>query len=122
MPIEPTAGDVEGGQISFDPSTATGLGGPLEREAEEKMKWVVSLEALRNQIRRTDVEMRHMTDNRDIKEFETQLLRVLTLSKQLQMVMAYAPIMALGPYGMLFGGTMIGLSAVTSVGVMQELS
>jgi hypothetical protein len=112
---------------AYDPETWGGLipdtAGPLEREAMEKAKWALSLEALRNQIRRTDVELRHLTGDKDLKEFETQLLRILTLSKQIQMLATVAPALISGdPIGLLYGGVMLGLMGTTSAGVMTEVS
>jgi hypothetical protein len=115
---------------AYDPDTWGGLipdtAGPLEREAMEKAKWALSLEALRSQIRRTDVEIRHLTGDKDLREFETQLLRVLTLSKQFQMIAMTLPILAAGvsgdPLALIYGGTMLGLIGTTSASVMQEVS
>jgi len=121
--------DPEDVQMTLDFSKPSGVGGPagkLEEEAAEKVKWVLSLGALRNQIRRTDVELRHLTGDKDLKEFETNLLRILTVSRQVQEVTSVLSIFATvgfgNPLALIYGGAMLGMIGVTSGSVMMEVS
>jgi len=121
--------DPEDVQMTLDFSKPSGVGGPagkLEEEAAEKVKWVLSLGALRNQIRRTDVELRHLTGDKDLKEFETNLLRILTMSRQVQEVTSVLSIFATvgfgNPLALIYGGAMLGMIGVTSGSVMMEVS
>jgi len=121
--------DPEDVQMTLDFSKPSGVGGPagkLEEEAAEKVKWVLSLGALRNQIRRTDVELRHLTGDKDLKEFETNLLRILTVSREVQEVTSVLSIFATvgfgNPLALIYGGAMLGMIGVTSGSVMMEVS
>jgi len=115
-----------GEQYTFDPYSPTGVGGKLEYESMLKAKWIQRLSDLRNQIRRTDVEMRHLTGDKNMKEFETELLRVLTLSKQVQLMYSLIPFITAGltgdPLALLFAGVMGGMGTLTSASVMMEVS
>jgi hypothetical protein len=76
-------------------------------------------------IRRTDVELRHLTDNKSLKEFETDLLRIMTLIRV--MMVSYMVISTLlDPLAsselIAMNVGMLGLAGVTSAGVMSELS
>jgi len=103
--------------------------GPLEQQAAAKMRMGYALSILMTQLRRTDAEMRHVTGNKSLKEFETDLMRIMTLVRSL--VLGYQAVLILeaaaDPTGISAGKaafafgilTMVG---VTSVGTMAELS
>lgn len=83
---------------------------------------------LQMQIRRTDVELRHLTDNKTVKQFETDMLRVMTLIKSIMMAMVAMETVK----AFLTGGAttpelaisigMLAMVGATSAGVMSELS
>lgn len=87
------------------------------------------LKLLMFQLRRTDAEFRRITDNKSMKEFETDILRIMTLVRSLVFMYQAALILeaALDPTGISAGKAafaigMIGLSGATSATVMSELS
>lgn len=95
---------------------------------EQFMSTNRELMLLQMQIRRTDVELRHLTDNKSLKQFETDMLRVMTMVRSavmmgiaLDILMAYWTGGATGvEVGMAVG--MMGMAGATSIGVMSELS
>lgn len=99
--------------------------GRAEQMTRDKQGMFKALMMLMMSIRRTDVEMKHLTDNKSLKEFETDLLRVLTLIRA--MITSYMVINVLedmstfGAKGLVDVG-ILGLTGITSAGVMVELS
>jgi hypothetical protein len=100
----------------------------MENEANTKLGYFAALNLLRNEIRRTDAEMRHLTHDKDLKEFETDILRINTLIRAtIAMAMALEVIEDFATGGattpqLLMSLGMLGLAVTTSAGVMTELS
>lgn len=100
----------------------------MEDEANLKLGYFGALNLLRNEIRRTDAEMRHLTHDKDLKEFETDILKINTLIRAtIAMAMALEGIEAFATGGattpqLLMSLGMLGLATTTSAGVMSELS
>jgi hypothetical protein len=77
------------------------------------------------QLRRTDAEFRRIMDNKSLKEFETEVLKAMTLVRSL--MFAYAALSTI--MDPLSGGLetamavgMLGMAGATSATVMSELS
>jgi hypothetical protein len=99
--------------------------GWMEEQSEEKMKYYGSLKKLMFQLRRTDAELRRVTGDKTMKEFETDILKMMTLIRSLMFAYQAAEALMTGglsTIGTLFQYGMIGMSGVTSITVMSELS
>lgn len=88
----------------------------------------VELRLLQMQIRRTDVELRHLTGDKTLKQFETDMLRIMTLMKSIMMAMiAVETVKAFVTGGattpeLAMSIGMLGMVGATSAGVISELS
>jgi hypothetical protein len=107
----------------------------MELQTHIKANYTSALNLLIMQLRRMDVEMKHVTGNRDIREFETDLLRVIQLGRQAVLIGGIfgpvlfgtaegglAGILAATGYGAPLAALMLGMSATTSALTMSELS
>jgi hypothetical protein len=79
------------------------------------------MQMMQREIRRTDVELRHLTDNKTLKEMETELIRTMTIIRQIVVMASAIPLLS-NPATLPIGLAMVGLGTATTVAAMIELS